>query len=124
MLFCYINKIKCDFVHEPAKLIEPFISHDKVFYFFLKDIAAMKMHTVCGRGKKKYFFYIYAVLQLFNWQTLLSWFKEKYDESQLYFLWRSIIYFNDADDDPEIKGIPPYTQTWSDIKKFILTHCY
>ncbi len=55
MLFCYINDIKCDFVHEPATILKPFIIDDGVSYFDVEDIAAMKMHTICGRGKRNFF---------------------------------------------------------------------
>lgn len=123
MLFCYINHIKCDFVNEPASLIEPFQNNIGVIYYSIKDIAAMKMHTVCGRGKKKDFFDIYSLLQLNSWQTMLTWFEKKYSANQLYFLWRSISYFTDAEDDPEIEGIPPFTKRWEEIKEFILKTC-
>lgn len=60
MLFGNINKVKCDFVYEPASLLSPFVVADGVSYFSVKDIAAMKLHTICGRGKKKDFFDVYA----------------------------------------------------------------
>ncbi len=41
MLFGDINGIKCDFVNEPAGLLEPFIVADGINYFSTKDIAAM-----------------------------------------------------------------------------------
>jgi predicted nucleotidyltransferase component of viral defense system len=87
MLFCYINSIKCDFVNEPARLINSFLYEDKVRYFSIADIAAMKMHTICGRGKKKDFFDIYALLELYTWEHLIHWFQQKYDEEQLYFFY-------------------------------------
>ena len=123
MLFCYMNHIKCDFVNEPAPLIEPFENINGVLYYSVKDIAAMKMHTVCGRGKKKDFFDIYSLLQLHSWQTMLTWFEKKYSANQLYFLWRSISYFTDAEDNPEIEGIPPFTKSWEEIKEMILKAC-
>ncbi len=123
MLFCYLNNIKCDFVNEPAPLINQFLNFDNVHYFSVEDIAAMKMHTICGRGKKKDFFDIYALLQLFTWKDLLNFFKKKYSEDQLYFLWRSIIYFEDADQDPDIKGLQPFDKSWSEIKEIILKKC-
>lgn len=123
MLFCYINNIKCDFVNEPATLINSFFNFDKVQYFSVADIAAMKMHTICGRGKKKDFFDIYALLQIFSWKELLNFFKKKYSEDQLYFLWRSIIYFEDADQDPDIKGLKPFDKSWEEIKAFIINKC-
>ncbi len=123
MLFAYVNKIKCDFVYEPSKLIQPFIENDGINYFHVEDIAAMKMHTICGRGKKKDFFDIYVLIENFGWQTLLEWFSKKYDSNQLYFLWRSITYFNDADEDTDISAFEPYTKSWEEIKEFIKTNC-
>lgn len=119
MLFGNINNIKCDFVNEPATLLESFIVIDGVNYFSVKDIAAMKLHTICGRGKKKDFFDVYALLQLYNREKLIEWFTQKYDETQLFFLWRSILYFEDAENDPDIAGYSPFTKNWDEIKKFI-----
>ena len=119
MLFGSIDNIKCDFVPEPATLLEPFIVVDGIRYFSIKDIAAMKMHTICGRGKKKDFFDIYALLQSFDKETLIQWFTQKYDEKQLFFFWRSILYFEDAENDPDIEGFPPFTKNWREIKQFI-----
>ncbi len=111
MLFAFINKIKFDFVQEPAKLLKPFINYDGVNYFSVEDIAAMKMHIICGRGKKKDFFAIYSLLQQFGWKQILEWLEQKYDSSQLYFLSRSIGYFDDADEDAPIAGFPPFTKS-------------
>ena len=72
MLFSFINNIKCDFVHEAAALIQPFLQYDDINYFSIPDIAAMKMHTICGRGKRKDFFDIYCLLQLYTWQEMLG----------------------------------------------------
>lgn len=119
MLFGNINNIKCDFVHEPAKLLEPFVIAEGVNYFSVEDIAAMKLHTICGRGRKKDFFDVYALLQLYSRETLIEWFTRKYDDEQLFFLWRSILYFEDAENDPDIEGYPPFTKNWEEIKEFI-----
>ena len=79
----------------------------------------MKLHTICGRGKKKDFFDVYALLQLYSRETLIEWFTQKYDDKQLFFLWRSILYFEDAENDPDIEGYPPFTKNWKEIKEFI-----
>jgi hypothetical protein len=55
ILFSFINNIKCDFVQEPAAILNPFYQKDKVSYYSIQDIATMKMHTICGRGKKRIF---------------------------------------------------------------------
>jgi len=123
MLFSFINNIKCDFVHEPAALIQPFLQYDDIKYFSIPDIAAMKMHTICGRGKRKDFFDIYCLLQLYSWQEMLGWFGKKYGDTQFYYLWRSISYFADAEEDVAIQGIPPFDKSWPEIKSFILKAC-
>ena len=123
MLFCYINKVKCDFVNEPFRLIEPFLETEGIKYYSLKDIAAMKMHAVCGRGKKKDFFDIYELLHLFSWKQMLEWFELKYGPSHLFFLRKSITYFSDADQDVDIRGIAPYAASWSEIKERIIMEC-
>ncbi|MCE2995391.1 MAG: nucleotidyl transferase AbiEii/AbiGii toxin family protein [Cyclobacteriaceae bacterium] len=123
MLFCNINKVKCDFVHEPFPLIKPFIEIENVKLYSVPDIAAMKLHTICGRGKKKDFFDLYALLQLYSWDQLVIWFKQKYGESQLFFLWKSITYFSDAEEDVDIKGIAPYSTNWENVKNEIISKC-
>ncbi|MEO8085349.1 MAG: nucleotidyl transferase AbiEii/AbiGii toxin family protein [Bacteroidota bacterium] len=123
MLFCYVNKIKCDFIYEPSKLIKSFAEYDSVNYFSIEDIAAMKMHTICGRGKRKDFFDIYVLIENYGWKTLLEWFTKKYDSNQLYFLWRSIFYFKDADEDAPIRGLAPYSKSWEEIKEFVVLNC-
>lgn len=123
MLFSYIKNIKCDFVTEPATLITSFIETEGIRLFSIADIAAMKMHTVCGRGKRKDFFDIYVLTELYGWEQLLKWFEHKYGTDQFYFLWRSITYFEDADEDADIEGLHPYSKTWDEIKLYITEHC-
>ena len=123
MLFCNINHIKCDFVNEPFPIIKPFDLVDGIKLYSLQDIAAMKLHAICGRGKKKDFFDIYVLLKLFSWKEMLEWFELKYGQSQLFFLWKSISYFDDAESDVDIRGMKPYTATWDDIKSLIQQTC-
>jgi predicted nucleotidyltransferase component of viral defense system len=124
MLFCFIDGVKCDFVHEPFPLIEPLRLIEGAKLFSIPDIAAMKMHTVCGRGKKKDFFDIFALLQKYEWPQLLEWFERKYGSSQLFFLWKSIAYFDDAEADPEIIGLNEFSVPWDYVKKVISEKCH
>lgn len=123
MLFTNIKKVKCDFIVEPAPVIRPYLTYENIKFFSVEDICAMKMHTIAGRGKKKDFFDIYALLQLFSWDQMLGWFEEKYGDSQFYYLWKSLQYFNDAEDDPEIAGFIPFNATWDEIKQEITAKC-
>ncbi len=123
MVFTNIKKVKCDFIVEPAFIVRPFVEMGGVKLYSVEDICAMKMHTICGRGKKKDFFDIYALLQLFSWEEMLNWFKEKYGDSQYYYLWKSIQYFEDAEDDPDIIGFPPFNVSWEQIKEEVTRKC-
>jgi hypothetical protein len=83
----------------------------------------MKMHTIAGRGKKKDFFDIYSLLQLFSWEQMLEWFEEKYGNNQFYYLWKSLQYFKDAEEEPDITGFIPFNATWEEIKQEISEKC-
>lgn len=65
----------------------------------------MKMHTICGRGKKKDFF------------------EKKYGQSQFFYLWKSIQYFADADEDVDIRGLDKYDVSWEQVKQRITATC-
>jgi predicted nucleotidyltransferase component of viral defense system len=123
MFFANIDTVKTDFIMELKPLLKKFAAEDNLKLFSVPDIAAMKLHTICGRGKKKDFFDIYALLHLYSWGELKNFFVKKYSEQELLFLYRSIQYFEDADKDPDIAGIKPYTAKWTTIKKFIKEKC-
>ena len=40
-----------------------------------------------------------------------------------FFLCKSITYFNDADEDVDITGFPPFIKNWDEIKEFISENC-
>lgn len=119
MFFALVDGVKTDFVMEPAPVLEKFIEKNGVKMFSVPDIAAMKLHTICGRGKKKDFFDLYALLRTYSWEDLLDFFIKKYSEYELPFLYRSIQYFDDADKDADVAATDSYKEEWSEIKKII-----
>lgn len=123
MLFCFVDGIKCDFICEPFPVIGSFVSEEGVKLFSVADIAAMKMHAVCGRGKKKDFFDIYALLKIHSWSLLREWYQMKYGNSQLFFLLKSITYFNDADEDADVDALETYRVSWETVKEEISVKC-
>ena len=123
MFFARIDDVKTDFVMELTPLIEKFVTKGNLKLFSISDIAAMKLHTICGRGKKKDFFDIYTLLHHYSWEEMLELFRKKYNDYELQFLFRSIRYFADADIDPDVYAIAPYKANWNQIKKFISEKC-
>ena len=65
-----------------------------------KDIAAMKVNAVIGRGTKKDFVDIYFLLQHFTFRDLMQLYLQKYPDGSVYRALLSMAYFGDADPQP------------------------
>lgn len=67
----------------------------------IKDICAMKLAAVAGRGTKKDFIDVYFLLQHYSLQEMLRLYKEKYTDGSTFMIIKSLSYFDDAEDEPE-----------------------
>jgi predicted nucleotidyltransferase component of viral defense system len=80
----------------------------------LEDIAAMKLNSIMNRGAKKDFFDLYQLLEKFTLKELISFYNLKYSFNSELILWKSLVYFDDAENEPDpvsIKNI-----AWCDVK--------
>ncbi len=117
-IFCFINEVKVDFVHFPHLPIRPIESIDKIRFYSLEDIAAMKIQAILGRAKKKDFYDLYELLFHFSLQQVMDWHKEKYPSQMLAIsIPHAITYFADAEDSETPVGFK--NQTWEGVKKGI-----
>ena len=82
-----------------------------------KDIAAMKINAVEGRGTKKDFIDIYRLLQHYSLDDLLSFYSQKYPNYSLFRAILSLNYFDDADPQAMPKMFSP--ANWEEMKKTI-----
>ena len=82
-----------------------------------KDIAAMKINAVEGRGSRKDFIDIYMLLQHYTLSELLDFYVKKYPNHSLFRALLSLTYFDDA----EIQAMPKMfiRQTWDEMKSYI-----
>ncbi|GHU67923.1 hypothetical protein FACS189413_03640 [Bacteroidia bacterium] len=114
-IFCYIENVKIDLVYYPFDMIAPIMTIGKVRLYDDKDLCAMKIQAILGRGKKKDFYDIYELLQQYSLSDIIDFHKTKYPSNRLLIgIPQAIVYFKDADesDNPIIlKEI-----SWSDIK--------
>ncbi len=113
-----INDIKIDFVNYSYPWLQPQLIMYGIRLAGFKDIAAMKLAAITGRGSRKDFIDIYFLLRKFNITEMLGFYKEKYFEGSEYLVLKSLTYFDDAEKEPDIemlKNIP-----WSKIKSYIL----
>ena len=117
-IFCFINGIKVDFVHFPHLPIAAIEVEDKIRFYSIADISAMKIQAILGRAQKKDFWDLYEILQHYPLQQLIDWHKQKYPNQMLAIsIPHAISYFNDADESDAPVSFKK--QTWELVKKGI-----
>ena len=112
-----VNGIKVDFVNYHYDWIDAAIEEEGIKLAGLKDIAAMKLSAIVGRGTKKDFIDIYFLLQYFTLQELLNLYSKKYPDASLFPVMLSLSYFNDAEATPMPEMLIPVE--WEKVKTTI-----
>ena len=93
------------------------VCHEGVTLASPKDIAAMKINAIEGRGRRKDFIDIYLLLQHYSMDDLLAFYSQKYPNYSIFRALMSLTYFDDAESEAmPIMFIP---DTWDDIKAHI-----
>lgn len=112
-----VNGIKLDVVNYPYKWIEKPLIEEGLRLAGKKDIAAMKLNAIAGRGSKKDFIDLYFLLHSFSLAEMIGFYKDKYTEGSEFLVMKSLLWFEDADNEPEVKMLS--NQTWPEIKQEI-----
>lgn len=83
------------------------------------DIACMKIAAISQRGTKKDFVDLYVLLQKYTLDEMLKAFEKKYTGTsyQKLHILKSLVYFDDAENDPEPDYISPIK--WEDVKNLL-----
>ena len=113
-----LNGVKISFFGYKYKMLFPLVKYGKNLKLAnIRDIVCMKVDAISNRGSKKDFIDFYFLLKEYSLKEVLSFFDKKYQEieySHLHIL-KSLIYFQDAEDDPMplmLKGAD-----WDEVKK-------
>lgn len=96
----FLDGIKVDVVNYDYKWIDEPILEDGLRLASPKDIAAMKVNAVMGRGTKKDFIDVYFLLQHFSFDEIMQLYLQKYTDGSEYRALLSMSYFADADPQP------------------------
>jgi predicted nucleotidyltransferase component of viral defense system len=117
ILQCYIQGIKVDFVSLKDEFIHLPDIIDTIPFAHIEDLGALKLNAIKGRGAKKDFWDIEKLLQYYSLDNLLNFYQKRYPYDDTFAVMRSIVYFADADEepDPELMEI----KTWEEVKKNI-----
>lgn len=95
-----VNNIKVDIVNYPFHWLRDFIETDGIKLAQREDIIAMKLSAVTNRGTKKDFIDIFFLLKEYSLDEMMNLYADKYQDSSGFLVLKSLVYFDDADDDP------------------------
>lgn len=112
-----IEGIKVDIVNYNYKWLDEAIVIDGLTMASPKDIAAMKINAITGRGSKKDFIDLFFLLKHYSLKDIYSFFEQKYPDGTLFLAYKSLTYFDDADQQTSPKVY--FDTTWEEIKEEI-----
>jgi predicted nucleotidyltransferase component of viral defense system len=117
-IFCFINSIKVDIINYKHNPIDNLFTEDTIRMYSTKDIAAMKIQAILGRGRKKDFWDLAELLKHYTLEQIIDFYSAKFPSQQLLIsVPQAITYFADAEESENpvsLKG-----QTWETVKKII-----
>jgi len=113
-----IEDIKVDFVNYPYSWIDKAILKDGIRLAGMKDIAAMKLSAITGRGTKKDFIDLYFLLRYFSLNQMLNFYNQKYPDGSKFLVLKSLTYFEDAE--VELTPVMLESVDWKEVKSKIV----
>ena len=114
-----LDKVKIDFVdYSRYQWLTEAITEDGLRLASPKDIAAMKVNAIEGRGTRKDFVDIYFLLQHYSLDEILGFYQEKYPEHSVFRALMSLSYFEDAEKQMMPKMFSKVS--WDEMKAYII----
>lgn len=113
-----LNDVKVDIVNYHYPWLNKEIIIGDIKLASIKDIAAMKLSAISGRGSKKDFIDLFFILKQFSLKEIIEFYEIKYNDGSVFQVLRSLAYFDDAD----IEVMPKMfvEVSWKKIKKTII----
>lgn len=112
-----VDGLKIDFVTYRYPLLAPTCSEDGIRMFSLEDIVGMKLSAITNRGARKDFYDLHALIQHLGVERLIEIYQQKYPSHDPMIVFRSMIYFDDAEDDNDPELL--MEQDWGQVKESI-----
>ena len=116
-----LDSVRISFFGYRYDIIDNFKTYGNIRLAGLKDIAAMKLEAIAGRGSKKDFIDLFFLLKQFTLEEIFSFHTLKYGVglSNQYHHLKSLVYFTDA----ELEAMPLMMQPldWIEVKKNIIS---
>jgi hypothetical protein len=114
------NDVKVSFLHYAYPFKEKMNDLDGVPIAGMIDIASMKMIAISQRGAKRDFVDLFAVMQSVPFWKIAENMIERFgkDRVNAVHIGKSMVYFNDADIDPNPRYLGSKKPDWENVKKF------
>ncbi len=116
-----LNETKISFFIYPYPSIEPAVLYHQTPIASIKDLACMKLESVSSRGVKRDFVDLYYIAKVYSLESMFEWFNQKYihQNISLSHVMKSLVYFNDAEDNPE-PMMHDSAYSWDQIKQYFI----
>lgn len=119
-LIMRVNGVECSAFRYPYPLLRPLVANQYLRVASLEDIAAMKLAAIIQRGARRDYFDLYVLLQRFTLKQLLALARKKYQGFNEYVALQALVYFEDAERDPEEQRSRLFAQTtWDEVKRVL-----
>lgn len=114
-----LDGVRVSLFHNPHKPLFPLKEYSGISLADERDVAAMKINAISGRGSKKDFIDLYFLLKSYSINELIGFFEDMYSDVEYNktHLIKSLSYFEKADSEPSPKMLK--NVSWSDVKKEI-----
>jgi len=113
-----INNVKVDFVNYSYPWLSESLVRANIRLAAIKDIAAMKLAAVTGRGSKKDFVDLYFLLQHYSLESLMKMYNTKYPDGSTFLVLKSLTYFADAENEGDLNML--INISWQTVKQKLL----
>ncbi|MEA2012179.1 MAG: nucleotidyl transferase AbiEii/AbiGii toxin family protein [Verrucomicrobiota bacterium] len=114
-----VDGIKVNIVNYDYPWLDDALIKDDLKLVTFKDIASMKLSVITNRGTKKDFIDLVYLLDMFSFDELLSWYKQKYDDGSIFLVLKSLFYFDDAENEEMPNMLSEVN--WDEIKNKLIT---
>jgi predicted nucleotidyltransferase component of viral defense system len=109
--------VKLDFLRHAYPLLAPPEIIEGIPLMALADVVAMKLNALANRGAKKDFYDLCELQNQFPLGAMIRWFEQKYRAADRFTVIRSLVWFEDAESDPDPVSLTG--MTWLDVKSAI-----
>ncbi len=123
-LIMEVKGIKCSLFKYDYHFLERPIIYEGIRIAGIFDIASMKIVAISQRGTKRDFVDLYVILQELPFHKIAGHTMRRFGKERInpVHIGKSLVYFTDADSDPEPAYAKGRVVNWDEVKKFFRSH--